>query len=70
MFDDDTVGVFFVSRGVVAGVLQVRGAPGLIIPSRRKFTKAFQQTQLDVQLVVQAAGCAVRCQAGNFFFMG
>ena len=62
--------VFFVSRGAAAGVLQVRGAPGIMIPSRWKFTKQFHHTQLAVQLIVQAAGCAVCCEAGNFFFMG
>ena len=62
--------VFFVSGGAAAGVLQVRGAPGIMIPSRWKFTKQFHQTQLAVQLIVQASGCAVCCEAGNFFFMG
>ena len=62
--------VFFVSGGAAAGVLQVRGAPGIMIPSRWKFTKQFHQTQLAVQLIVQASGCAVCCEAVNFFFMG
>ena len=62
--------VFFVSGGAAAGVLQVRGAPGIMIRSRWKFTKQFHQTQLAVQLIVQASGCAVCCEAGNFFFMG
>ena len=62
--------VFFVSGGAAAGVLQVRGAPGIMIRSRWKFTKQFHQTQLAVQLIVQASGCAVCCEAVNFFFMG